>query len=197
MSDFSQNSTVRGFTRDICHTNGNCGNIGDGNWDVSTYFQKNHPLDTVPSGSSARRYSIYKWELDKNNISARLPTRLLNPNDDPGIKTKGSNKEYTYKNQCAYSQPVIGTAVAANGQQKDRRVLTIAGVDCAGMAGKDKINIKKWIDVFLVEPSSGSRTSPYSTGQEQIYVEIIGVATTPDGGEGFQQYGRNRPYLLK
>jgi hypothetical protein len=74
--------------------------------------------------------------------------------------------------------------------------LTVAAVDCAGLNGKGSVKVKKWIDVFLVEPST-DRTSPYSTGKEEIYVEIVGEATKPGGANAFQYYGRNRPYLLK
>lgn len=199
VSAFEQYPTAKGFTRDTCHINGSCtSNFGDGSWDISAYFATNHPTDTVPTGAAARRYSVYQWELaDKN---ARLPWKLANPGDLPATKTTGpagnQKTDYTYTNYCAYPQPKNGAAVVAGSNQKDRRVLTIAAVDCAGLNGKGAVKVKQWVDVFLVEPSA-DRTLPYSTGKEQIYVEIIGIATKPSGENAFQYYGRNRPYLLK
>jgi Flp pilus assembly protein TadG len=195
LDDFQQNPSSKGFTRDICHVNGSCtSNFGDGSWDVTSYFSANHPADTVPSGSAATRYSVYKWELTDKNT--RLPSKLLNPTDPPEIDIKGANATYTFKNNCAYPQPKNAAPLVASSTQKDRRLLTVAAVDCAGLNGKGSVKVKKWIDVFLVEPST-DRTSPYSTGKEEIYVEIVGEATKPGGANAFQYYGRNRPYLLK
>ncbi len=199
VTGFEQYSGAKGFTRDTCHINGSCTtNFGNGTWDVAGYFSANHPSDAVPTGSAATRFSIYNWELLSK--TTRLPTKLLNPGDLPATKTTGpaSNPktDYTYTNYCAYPQPTNGTAVVASTNQKDRRVLTVAAVDCAGLNGKGAVKVKQWVDVFLVEPSA-DRTSPYSTGKSQIYVEIIGKATKPGGENAFQYYGRNRPYLLK
>jgi len=198
ISDFAQNSAARGFTRDTCHINGSCvSNFGDGVWDVAGYFAANHPADAVPSGAAASRYNVYLWELASKAV--RLPTKWLNPADPADIKVGNGNNpknDYTFTNYCAYPQPKNGTAVAASTTQKDRRILTVAAVDCAGLNGKGAVKVKKWVDVFLVEPST-DRTTPYATGKEQIYVEIIGEATKPGGANAFQYYGRNRPYLLK
>jgi len=50
-----------------------------------------------------------------------------------------------------------------------------------------------WIDLFLVEPSlNRSRT-----GADQIYVEVIGGGTKPDGTDPFQYYLKQRPRLIK
>ena len=197
VTDFEQYSGAKGFTRDTCHINGSCtSNFGDGTWDVAGYFAANHPSDPVPTGSAATRYSVYNWELASK--AARLPSKLLNPGSSPTVKVTGggSKADYTYTNYCAYPQPKNGTGVAASTTQKDRRVLTVAAVDCTDLNGKGAVKVKQWVDVFLVEPSA-DRSSPYATGKSQIYVEIIGKATKPGGENAFQYYGRNRPYLLK
>jgi len=193
ISDFDQYPAAKGFTRDTCHIDGTCTtNFGNGSWDVAGYFAANHPLDAVPSGDAARRYNVYKWELLSK--STRLPTQLLSSTTE--TSTHGSQTDYTFTNYCAYPQPKNGTAVVESTTQKDRRVLTVAAVDCAGLNGKGAVKVKQWVDVFLIEPS-WDRSSPYSTGKSQIYVEIMGKATKPGGGSAFQYYGRNRPYLLK
>lgn len=199
VTDFEQRSSAKGFTRDTCHINGACtSNFGDGTWDVAGYFAANHPADAVPSGSGARRYSVYVWELA--NKTTRLQPQLTNPTDAPETKVtgNGSNKktDYKYTNYCAYSQPKNGTGVASSSTQKDRRIVQVASVDCTGLNGKGAVKVLQWVDVFLVEPS-WDRTTPYSTGKSQIYGEIIGVATKPDGGSGFQYYSRNKPYLVE
>ncbi len=201
VTDFEQYPGAKGFTRDTCHINGSCTtNFGNGTWDVADYFAANHPSDAVPTGSAATRYNVYQWELQAAFKSTRLASKLLNPGDSPATKTTGPSSnpktDYAFTNYCAYPQPKNGTAVPASSTQKDRRVLTVAAVDCAGLNGKGAVKVKQWVDVFLVEPST-DRTSPYSTGKSQIYVEIIGKATKPGGENAFQYYGRNRPYLLK
>lgn len=196
ITDFEQNSAAKGFTRDTCHINGSCTtNFGNGTWDVAGYFAANHPTVSVPTGANARRFSVYNWELaDKPN---RLPSKLVSSTLDTKLGNGQNPKnDYTYTNYCGYPQPKNGTAVVANTTNKDRRVLTVAAVDCAGLNGKGAVKVKQWVDVFLVEPST-DRTSPYSTGKDEIYVEIIGPASKPGGANAFQYYGRNRPYLLK
>lgn len=205
VTDFALSDThpARGFTRDTCHTTGGCddGNFGDGNWDRTTYFSANHPGDLTAAATWAgktdatvSRYDVYKWELD--NKATRLSAQLLNPSDEAVKKVTGPRVSYTYTNYCAYSQPVNGTIYTSSTTQKDRRVLTVAVVNCSGLNGKGNVKVRKWIDVFLVEASL-NRTFPYSTGQSQIYGEIIGIATKPDGSSAFQYYSRNQPYLVK
>ncbi len=149
----------------------------------------------MPTGVAATRYSVYKWEL--MNKANRLPPRLVS--SESSLKEKGANVDYTFKNQCSYSQSKIGIPVVNSSAQKDRRILTVAAVDCSNLpknGGRMPIKVQKWVDVFLVEPSE-KRTAPYSTTKDEIYGEIVGPATTPGGEYAFQYYGRNRPYLLK
>ena len=196
-TDFEQRSTAKGFNRDTCHIDGSCtSNFGSGVWNVGNYFAANHPSATVPSGSAATRFSVYKWELaDK---AARMGSKLVE--SVPDYKTTGNNAgrkiTYSYTNYCAYPVPKNGTGVVAGAVQKDRRVIQVASVDCTGLNGKGAVKVLQWVDVFLVEPS-WDRSTPYATGKEQIYGEIIGVATKPDGSSAFQYFSRNRPYLIK
>ena len=197
-SSFDQSATTKGFTRDTCHINGTCtSNFGNGTWDVASYFAANHPTATVPSGAGATRYSVYKWELadQANRMSAK------EVGSDPArfkITGRGANRkiDFTITKYCAHTKPVNGTGVVASATQKDRRVVQVAAVDCAGLNGKGKVKVLQWVDVFLVEPS-WDRSTPYATGKSQIYGEIIGVATKPDGSSAFQYFSRNRPYLVK
>lgn len=197
VTDFEQRATAVGFTRDSCHITGTCTtNFGNGTWDVGGYFAANHPSAAVPTGSAATRYSVYKWELadPANRMGAKRAET------EQSYKITGNNNgrkiDLTYTNYCAYPTPKNATGVASSSTQKDRRILTVASVDCTGLNGKGTVRVLQWVDVFLVEPSA-DRSAPYSTGKSQIYGEIIGVATKPDGGSAFQFYSRNRPYLIK
>lgn len=197
-TDFYQATTEIGFSRDTCHIDDSCtSNFGNGTWDVAGYFAGNHPSATVPSGSAATRYSVYKWEL-ADAINRIGPREVGSDPTTYKITGNGKNRkiDFTFTKYCAHSKPVNGTAVAAGPTQKDRRVVQVASVDCADLAGKKEVKVLQWVDVFLVEPS-WTRSTPYATGKEQIYGEIIGVATKPDGGSAFQYYSRNRPYLIK
>jgi Flp pilus assembly protein TadG len=198
LSLFDQNVAANGFTRDTCHIDSTCTtNFGNGTWGVSAYFSANHPSATVPTGAAATRYSVYKWEL-ADQVNRMAAKEVSSDAATFKITGNGSNRkiDFTLTKYCAYPKPVIGTAVVASSTQKDRRVLQVASVDCTGLNGKSPVKVLQWVDVFLVEPS-WDRSTPYATGKSQIYGEIIGVATKPDGGSAFQYYSRNRPYLIK
>ena len=144
---------------------------------------------------------MYQWELA--NAAARLATKQTDVTDYPNYKkVTGQSAKYTFDNQCTYPKPKTGTAVAATSTQKDRRLLTVAVVDCTGASGKFNADVLRFADMFLVEPSLDRSTtatpaSPYDTGKEQIYAEIVGVAKRPNGNSSFQYYLRQRARLLK
>ena len=97
---------------------------------------------------------------------------------------------YAYNNaRCA-----AGLGVGPN--QKDRRLLTAAVVNCTagGVQGSAHIDPIGWVDLFLVEPSIARGTL---TGADQIYVEVAGVGTRPNGQNTFQYFLRQRARLLK
>ena len=183
-----------GFPRDICHavsSTGDCtsynggqaARFGDGNWARDLYFQVNHPgsLSAAQAwtgrtnSTRLTRYDVYRWELA---TAGMLDSRSI-----------ASGSYYSY------GSPQCAAGVGESTTQKDRRVITAAVVDCVagGVKGSTAIKVKSWIDLFLVEPSL-ARTR---TSADQIYVEIIGPATKPGGGNAFQYYSRNKPYLIK
>jgi Flp pilus assembly protein TadG len=204
---FVQGTVAKGLPRDDCHKTGTCGGngkYGDGNWDRAAYFASVHPSDSVSTvatslgktSTTLTRYDVYKWELAAK--ATRLATKATLNIIPMTYKKKGNTGTgtYTYTNQCTYPQPVSGTAVVPSSTQKDRRILTAAAVDCTGLNGKSDVIVKQWVDVFMVEPSL-TRTTPYATGKEQIYVEIVSVAKLPNGNSAFQNYLRQRPRLLR
>jgi hypothetical protein len=206
---FDLSKASKGLTRDTCQINGtSCGQVsskfGDGTWDSSTYVTANHSPTTVADIASAMnvtkvsRWNVYQWELA--DAANRMKSKLTDITDYANYKkVTGPTSKYTFVNQCRYPQPKTGTAVAASTTQKDRRLLTVAVVDCTGANGKFDAQVLRFADLFLVEPSLDRTTtsSAYATGKEQIYAEIVGVAKRPNGNSAFQYYLRERARLLK
>ncbi|MEO8618987.1 MAG: hypothetical protein ABI412_06460, partial [Sphingomicrobium sp.] len=199
-----QGTVPKGLPRDTCHINGSCTtNFGNGAWDAAAYVASHHSGTTVAAIATAMgktaatlsRWDMYSWELgDKTNRLSQL-NKDVTANPIP-FKDQGANRDYTFTNRCAPRQPVNGTAVAASATQKDRRRLTVAVVDCTGENGKFDARVLRFADIFFVEPSL-DRTSPYATGKDEIYGEVISVSVRANGQSAFQYYLRQRPRLIK
>jgi Flp pilus assembly protein TadG len=202
--DFIQGNPPKGFPRDTCHINGTCTtNFGNGTWDRDAFVADANPAMTASAIATAMgkvlatltRWDVYQWQLqDRAN---RLANRGhdITPSPIP-YKDQGANRTYTFTNRCSRPQPFHGTGVAAGANQKDRRLLTVAVVDCSGQNGKFDAKVLRFADVFLVEPSI-DRTTPYATGKDEIYVEVVRVAERAGGQSAFQYYLRQRPRLIK
>ncbi len=200
----------QGFPRDNCHYADNCGGqsgakYGDGVWTSGkdAYFAAVHGLSAanIPA-SLTTRYKTYVWENDPANTSRVAPKLLNSPSWVPSNCNGGSGKcDYTWTNYCAYPKP-LGTTASAPG--KDRRVLTVAAVDCSkgtNAGSTHSFYLKRWVDIFLVEPSlvrsAAQLGTTAGTSQSQVYGEIIGLAKKADGTSGFQYYGRNKAVLIR
>ena len=193
-------SQIQGFPRDNCHNTGSSNSTGT--CAAGTMAMKSgtcqgleaaHP--TVPSGLLTR-YAIYQWERD--NPGSGLQPLLANA-DDPATEGSCSGPaanrrcDYTWTNYCAYPSPIKGTY---NATPKDRRLLTVAVVDCSADTGGGHVfPVDRWMDVFLTEPS-WDRDVPF-TRASQIYSEVVGLATKPDGTNAFQFFGRQKAVLLQ
>jgi Flp pilus assembly protein TadG len=191
-----------GYPHDICHAfseTGSCtdGRIGDGDWDRYAYF-RSHPVDypEIASGGRAAldafmmtnfktttptRYQVYIWEMQ--HASDRLHTN---------ITLAGGNK--------VSSQPVCAPpGVAPSSTEVDRRVLTVAVVNCTaeGVKGKTTdVAVKKWIDIFLTEPSL-ARTAGTPTENSDVYVEVIGQTQNATDEGAVQLVKKSVPYLIE
>jgi len=210
--------TAMGSPRDICHavsTAGDCtsGRFGNGSWDRDLYFHVNYgttgtgwqSLTWLTGWASANsvtlstisRYNVYRAEVAaiqagtlRNASAVDAKRRFAETQTQGGGGGGGASTDYySYANaRCAAGQ-------AASSTVKDRRVLTAAVVNCVAgsVQGSTHIAPIGWIDLFLVEPSINRPR----TGADQIYVEIIGGATRPDGNAPFQYYLKQRPRLVK
>ncbi|WP_128891681.1 pilus assembly protein TadG-related protein [Erythrobacter sp. HKB08] len=182
----SLNVGNQGFPLDACQISGSCLSFGDGNWDANSYMMNVHgqpnagviPGLDLDGNGTITRYEVYKWELA--DASRRQPREL-------GRIVDG-NRTTLY---CSAPTPTNGTPVIPSTTQKDRRVVTVASVDCTDLSGRDAIKTIRWVDLFLLQPAN------ITSSDKQILAEIVGPAQRPGGGQAFQYYGRNKAVLLR
>ncbi|MEO5597279.1 MAG: pilus assembly protein TadG-related protein [Novosphingobium sp.] len=189
------NNVSHAYPKDNCLISGTCTSIGDGVWDYTTYANFNFTgADLTASTSPATfgrstmnqvsRYDYYLWELQ--NASTRLAPKAIS---STGWVSDGKSKPtWTNTNVCTYPQPIKETGLTPGPAQKDRRVLTIATVDCSGQSGNFTPTIIRWVDVFLVSPAADDGT---------VFAEVIGPSAKLDGSSGFQYFGRSKPVLIR
>jgi hypothetical protein len=171
---------------------GSCpdGRIGDGNWDRNLYFQVNHTTTDLSAAATwagknvadttgptaLSRYDVYRWEqATAGKLAARQETGTTN---------------------YSYAAPQCAPGVGPSPSQPDRRKVTVAVIDClaqgTNMNGNNPINVNKWIEVFLVEPSLNRAR----TAAGEIYVEIVGEARPVSDGTNMT-VRRDVPYLVR
>jgi hypothetical protein len=197
-----------GYPEDECHAfkadgTGSCagGRIGDGNWDRYAYFKSNstsnYPTITsvaamntflsanMPGGTTTpTRYQVYQWEM------ANASTRL--------------NSQAGPSGNTAYSRPRPDLAgepagVTPGSTATDRRVLTAAVINCTaeGVSGHTTgVEVKKWIEVFLVQPSL-ARSVGVRTSNADVYVEMIGLTQNATDEGAVQLVKKSIPYLIE
>ncbi|WP_095013112.1 TadE/TadG family type IV pilus assembly protein [Tsuneonella mangrovi] len=188
----------QGFPKDDCFGAAvlPCTVVGDGNWSADTWLSDVHGTSTAAilattdkNGNSwdlngdgkLSRYEVYEWELaDKTN---RLKPTYV------GSTTDSNGKMHYY---CSFPQPIQSPpGIAATYSQKDRRILTVAAVDCTNLSGKKPVDIVRWVDLFLVQPVNTT------ADDRPFFTEIKGPAQRGTGQSGFQYYGRKKAVLLR
>ena len=184
------NKPEGGFPKESCIAAGTC-NFGDGVTaaDWTPYMNRNHggaSAATVPSETGvATRWEMYQWERDDGHMSAvKVAT-------DPPTQRRNGNWDGV--NYCSYPTPRAANAFTPNPDlnQKDRRVLTVAAVDCTGLNGREPVKILRWVDIFLVDSANTNGSD------KEFMAELIGPAKPPGGGSGFQQFGRGKAVLIR
>ena len=188
---------LQGFPQDGCFLSGAntpCTMIGNQtassatpNWNAAAYMTEHHggtALSTAaPNGT---RYEVYKWELED------MDSRLSSP-DPVGYfaDKRNSGNNFDVDLYCSYPQAVNEDPVPATLTQKDRRILTVAAVDCTGLNGKDAVKIVRWVDLFLVQPVATT------ANDRNFFTEIVGPAKQANGNSGFQYFGRKKAVLIR
>lgn len=177
------NANGGAFTNDTCFANGTCTYLGDGKWNIQAYLDANHPGVLASSFPTGTRYEVYNWELEDR--AQRLQPRIVQYDTDLPKKV-GNTWKQDIVNYCAYPQPIFSDPLTPSTTQKDRRILTVAAVNCNGLRGRDRVKILRWIDVLLLDTST-----------QEINAEVIGPALRPGNLNGFQYYNRNKAVLIK
>lgn len=204
-----------GHPRDICHSvasgvSGHCnGPIGTGVWDRDAYFRTNYRRadggywtggsaagswqDNTGLPANATRYQVYAWEI-ANRGDVVDGVTVLGPRVASG---SGANADTAYgQSQCSIPRG-HGAPLEPSETTIDRRRISVAVVNCLreGVNGAENdLDVVKWIDVFLVEPSINRAR----TGAGDVYVEVIGETLSGAAGStGGQVVRRDKPYLVK
>ncbi|MBU2587836.1 MAG: hypothetical protein KJ872_06940 [Alphaproteobacteria bacterium] len=177
----------QGFPLDTCQTDGStrCLSFGDGDWLWQDYFRDVHnmapPEDLVmKKAGQPTRFEVYQWErADASRTAVKQLARVPDSNGNGGTL------------YCTAPRPIQGTPVVPSSTQKDRRIVTVAVVDCDGQGGRFDVNTFRFVDLFLLGPITGP------AGAGELKAELIGPAKRADGGSGFQTFGRKKPVLVQ
>lgn len=185
----SPSSEAFGMPIDSCFESGTCteaeGRMGNGDWDFISYMKINHDYrrqitlegirysldydrNTVTPSTPPSRYSVYRWEIDNNQI--------------PGPKTYGSLSRTAEEGTptCHSSGP--------SQTVEDRRVIKAALINCGAavasglsMNGRgDPLPVETFVKVFL--------TQPMGSGKDNVlWGEIIGAVGPGEDSESNDQ----------
>jgi Flp pilus assembly protein TadG len=212
-----------GHPRDECHavsSSGTCANgrIGDGKWDRDAYFRTNYvrsvdgtggaagtywtsaqwqsntglsPSVAVTAANYASRYNVYAWEIAHRGQLIDGVSVL----GQRAVGATGSTLVSYGLPQCSAPQG-FGTGQVPSSTTPDRRRISVAVVNCLanGVKGNStNVQVLKWIDVFLVEPSINRAR----TNNGDMYVEVIGETKNGNGAPAGSVIQHIVPYLIK
>jgi Flp pilus assembly protein TadG len=158
-----------GFPRDNCayptseggtgtcipdSTSGAAGRFGDGAWDTANYVRINHPsmseLSFTTQADLDGDGNVTRYEAYKWELANEMPA-------EPGATP-----------QC---QPNPGP------NDPDRRVITMAALDCSDLSGTEVAKPVGFYDVFLTEPMG------VYDGNNDLYGEFVGPANDPNASK--------------
>ncbi len=172
-------SIPRGFPRDadIISSGGNT-RFGNGQWDCATYWAQAHPGDTVNmpgaciSTGGMTRYEMYLHEITSLANKALIPdlSGLGGDNGDPAAHSP----------ICYTGGSIPPTPTAPAQRINDRRIFTVAGVDCSAIAingNTPNVPVQQYLSLFLTEPAG---TQGRTNGD--VYMEIVGFDTASGAG---------------
>lgn len=206
-----------GYPPDICHARNDgsgctsisgVGFIGDGNWDRNAYFTSNSTnYPTYPASGTAAAQSTWI----NSTYGTSTPSRYqVYQNDAANAASRLQTQQDGTTGNYADSGPVcdgsggipVGGGTVGGEAVADRRVLTVAVIDCSaqGVTGKTpNVAVTKWVDVFLVQPTGISRTNGdgTSSNSKTVYVEVIRETPNAGGPAVSSQVVRiSKPFLV-
>ncbi len=196
--------TSMGHPRDICHSLDPyaCGRFGDAFWDRDAYFRSQHGwsasewptntgftrIDPTTRPRTPTRYEVYRWEITNRDVEFGGQKVLRS-------RTVGARNNHA-RPVCSPGQGFGNGTVPATGVS-DRRRVSVAVINCKAenVGGKrEPYPIRKFVDVFLVQPSLNRER----TDKKDIYVEIIGDSdVTSNGTTAGAVIRRDVPFLVK
>jgi hypothetical protein len=159
--------------RDNCFYTGTCpnmnGRMGDGNWNITDYWQRNYGTTTLPAaiaGANVSRYEVYLHELSS--------TSLLNT-DSNGAPVGGE-----------LGTPGCYTGGAATlTDEPDRRIFYGAVLNCRALdtsptygpingASGGTLPVVAFAKFFLTEPVGGSKTD-VGAADGDVWAEMVDI----------------------
>lgn len=157
----TQSTTSRPLPRDTCFANGTCSRIGDGNWSAgrTPYVNWNYgtppgtPGTVDPHSMATTRYAYYLAELAAAGSGPIL-------------------------NRAETGRPTCSPHMAG----PDRRIITVAGIDCAAnniQGSANNVPVQEFFKIFLTEPVGQTGTNPPSF---DMYGEVVGSASEEGTG---------------
>lgn len=170
------NNIPKGFPRDSNISNST--RFGNGQWDCLTYWSRAHPGNTAnrPAACSSTggmsRYEMYLHEITALANKALIPD-LSGSGGDNGDPSERSPICYT-------GGPIPPTPTALSQRVNDRRIFTVAGVDCSTIAingNTSNVPVQQYLSMFLTEPAG---TQGQTNGD--VYMEIVGYSASGGGG---------------
>lgn len=205
---------------------GNCrtDSFGDGVWDRDAYF-RTHYVRSVDTGNGLAgtswstadwereldgaltdsdgngtpdrpitqltRYEVYKWE--EANAGSTVDGVVILADTPAGA----SGNDLTTRNAA-----VCGPATS-NGSGSaafERRLMSVAVINCNrhGVSGNSTdVPVRRFIDVFLVQPSIPRGQGGKHSKQDEIYVEIVRSTEITGNGNAPALVRNDLPYLVK
>ncbi len=200
--DEVQTVAPMGHPRDICHAfskAGSCtmgtGLIGDGNWDRYAYFRSHSPTNWNAPQKTPSADPFTPWL--QATFGTTTPTRFLVYQRE--MQNAASRLQATTipAGSVAHGTPVCNPpGITPGANTIDRRVLSVAVINCDAVdltPSSLNVEVTKWIDIFLVEPS----VPRVRTENHDVYVEIIGESANAVEAGNFQVVKKSVPYLIE
>jgi hypothetical protein len=169
-------------------------------------WQANTGLTENVGKTRPTRYEVYTWEIANRGTLVDGVTVL-------GSSPAGASGTtlVTYGSPVCSPAQGYGTGTVPGGSTVDRRRFSVAVVNCTANSvngSATNVPVRKWVEIFVVEPSlnrgsdsrtvSGTAVKRVSTGQGDLYVEIIGETNSGvAGATAGQVVRRDTPYLVR
>ncbi|NWG91251.1 MAG: hypothetical protein HXY21_01915, partial [Parvularculaceae bacterium] len=154
--------------------------LGNGQWDCATYWSTNHPTGpSAPTGCGAAtsttisRYEVYLYEVT-NNVIPNTWNGATGEDGRSGAPPNGASAT-----GCYAGGPIPATPTALQNRWQDRRIFTVAGLDCTTLSinGNSSVPVVQYLTMFLTEPAI---TQGASNGD--VKMEIVGYSANGGGG---------------